>query len=210
MRLFLLLMIASLASCSVVPYGPKSDSNSKGYWSKKLAKDVYRVYASYNRSSSPKRAEGYILIRGFELCHKAKKEFLKLGQIEKLAGAQKSTLSGLVYCYKSNKRIDLAGILNNESTVVGAIRDDKNSRLQADDTILQIDKKSVKTQTDIDMYFYKLKSTKRKLRLKIKRGNKTFTVREKAIVLEDTLSIKDVKEVANTWNVPFANISGIE
>jgi len=210
MRLILFFILALTASCSTIPYGEKTSTNSKGFWSKKVMKDAYRVYATYDRSSSPKRAEGYTEVQGFELCQKAGKKFYRVGEKQKQSGLKHWTLSKVVYCYKTKKRIALAVKVKEGTAEVDSIREDKKSKLIAKDEIISINNKAIKTREDIIRYFYTTRTTRKRLRIKVKRAGGIITISEKAIVLSDNLEAEDLKKVATEWGIPHANILGLE
>ena len=174
MRHLLLLVVAVFTlSCSVIEYGPKTSKNEKGYWSKKIQKGVHQVYANYDRSSSPKRAMGYIVIRGYELCQKEKRNFFSIGIVTEHSEFDQKTLSANIYCRKSASRYDLGASLGGNTTKVR--KTSKYKILKVNDNILSMNKKRVASRNDVDTFLYNLRSSSKNMKVVVERKGKKET-----------------------------------
>lgn len=210
MKMILLsLIVLSFYSCAVIDYAPKSSKNSKGYWSKKVQTGIYKVYSNYDRSSSPKRAMGYILIRGFELCAKEKKKYFSIGIVTEHSEFDNRTVSANIYCRKNQSRFGIGANFIANTTKVEKVFNHKGQKLSNGDEVLSINKKRVVTRNDIDNFLYNLKSSKRNLQVLVQRKSKKVLLKFKPIIRKDILSHKDVINVANKWNVPLKSIKGL-
>ena len=208
---YLLILMLALAgiSCSVVDYGPKSSKNEKGYWSKKIQSGIHRVYANYDNSSSPKRAMGYIVIRGYELCKKQNAPYVTLGRVSDEKNFEHKTRSANVYCRKSPSKFSIGAQVVGNSTRVARLYKGGSEKLQSGDVILSINKKRVANKDDMDRVLYNLRSAKRNMKVVVDRRGKKRTLYFKPILRKDSFSKDDVITIANRWSVPLNKISGL-
>ena len=206
MSLFLLLSF----SCSVIEYAPKSSENEKGYWSKRIQKGIHKVYANYDRSSSPKRAMGYLVIRGFEICKKQNRKYVSLGIVTDNKEFENRTRSGNIYCRTRPTKFDLGAKLSGNTTRVKKVYKKAAKVLQPGDVILSINNKRVANSNDVDIVMYNMKSLKRNMKVLVERNGRKRTLRFKPTLRKDAFSQDDVVQIANRWNVPLTSINGIK
>ena len=211
MRHLLLLTIVSFSlSCSVIMYAPKSSKNEKGYWSKRIQRGVHKVYANYDSSSSPKRATGYIVIRGYELCQKEGRDYFSIGIVTEHTEFDHKTLSANIYCRKRASRYGLGASLDGNTTRVTKVSKANKAKLRADDVILSMNKKRVTSRNDIDTFLYNLRSSRKNMSVVVERKGKKAVVKFRPLIRKDVLSKADVLTVAGKWNVPLNSIKGLK
>ena len=206
---FILLLIVVVISCSVVEYGPKNSKNDKGYWSKKIQRGVYRVYANYDNSSSPKRAMAYIAIRGYELCKKQNAPYVTLGRVTDDEKFEHSTRSANVYCRRGPQKFSIGAQLIDNTTRVVSLYKGGSKKLQPGDEILAVNGKRVTDRDELDVVLYNLRSAKRNIKVVVDRKGKKKSFYLKPILRKDAFSKEDVTAIANRWNVPLSKISGL-
>lgn len=205
----ILLVFFSLYSCAVIQYAPKTSENSKGYWSKKIQTGIYKVYSNYDNSTSPKRAMGYILIRGYELCAQEKKKYFYYGIVSENTEFDHPTLSANIYCQENQSRLGFGAKLAGNSNRVEEVLNYKGQKLIPNDKIISLNKKRVASRNDLEIILYNLKNTRKNMRVIVERKNKKMLLKFKPIVRKDILSSQDVTNIAFKWYVPLNTIKGL-
>lgn len=211
MRHLLLLTIVSFSlSCSVIMYAPKTSKNEKGYWSKRIQKGIYKVYANFDSSSSPKRATGYIVIRGYELCQKEGRDYFSIGVVTEHKEFDHKTLSANIYCRKGASKYGLGAYLIGNTTRVSKVAKANKNKLKAEDVILSMNKKRVTTRNEVDNFLYNLRSSRKNMSVVVDRKGKKTILKFRPLIRKDVLSKADVLTVANKWKVPLTSIKGLQ